>query len=56
MLRDRSLLIGRGGGGGYKISGGGVKFYPYKKAGVRKRVSHGVGGHTFIEVVLMQDS
>ena len=35
-LRDRSLIIGRGGGGGgatkWEGGGGQVKFYPYEKA------------------------
>ena len=33
-LRDWSLIKGRG--GGYKMGGGHVKFYPYEKGGAGK--------------------
>ena len=48
-ISDRSLIMGSGGGGGYKTGGGKVTFYPYrKKEGCRKGFSHaeGGGGHT----------
>ena len=38
IIRDWSLITGRGGGGGYKTGGGGqVKFYPYKRGGGLKK-------------------
>ena len=48
VLRDWSLITGRG-GGGYKAGGGvHVKFYPYVKGG-GKSFSHAEGGaHTVL--------
>ena len=44
-LRDRALIMARG-SGGYKTTGGGGKFYPYKRKGGRFFVAmlKGVGG------------
>ena len=42
-LRDWSLITGRG-RGGYKMGGGQVKFYPYKRGGDKKCFSHAEGG------------
>ena len=42
-IRDWSLITGRG-GGGYKMGGGHVKFYPYEKEGGAKSFSHAEGG------------
>ena len=47
IVRDWSLITGRGGGGvGLQNGRGGgqVKFYPYKKGG-GKSFSHAEGGH-----------
>ena len=36
IIRDRSLITGRGGGGLQDGGGGQVKFYPYEKGGQKK--------------------
>ena len=43
MIRDWSLIMGRG-GGGYKAGGGYGKFNPSKKVGGGKGFSHAEGG------------
>ena len=43
-LRDRALIMARGGGGGAtKQQGGQLKFYPYKRKGGRIFCSHAKG-------------
>ena len=41
MVRE---VINNREGGGYKMAGGQVKFYPYKKRGRKKSFSHAEGG------------
>ena len=52
MLRDWSLITGRG--GGLQNGGGGwhVKFYPYKRGGGGKSFSHPDGGGGGAQTVL----
>ena len=46
MLRDWSLITGRGGGGATKREGvGHVKFYPYEKGGPEKVLAMRKGGN-----------
>ena len=54
LIRDWSLIKGKGGGGLQNGSGGRVKIYPYKERGVQWVLAILNGGHTQFRVVFTQ--